>query len=285
MEKKDLGGMLKGKLKEASDTVKNTVKDAKIPDVKLPDIKIPDVKVPDQVKNVFKKNDVTKDTPADEAKEVNAEHEQEIKKAEAQEAAEKKDAELSKSEIQAVRVISPMNAVKIFYYMMAVDGTIDLKEEEKFDLIGKEIDPDFDENKPHVVKKCEEQLSKVIDSDDYYDAVQDGVEEALLSQQVFDKGYVPARMLVWDLLTLAYSDESYNDVERKLMKYIVRKVDIPKDVFLEMENSYLTVDDLEKELKWIKTTDRPYLTIETQVKEIERREQAIYESIKALILL
>lgn len=285
MEKKDLGGMLKGKLKEASDTVKNTIKDAKIPDVKLPDIKIPDVKVPDQVKNVFKKIDVTKDTPADEAKEVNAEHEQEIRKAEAQEAAEKKDAELSKSEIQAVRVISPMNAVKIFYYMMAVDGTIDLKEEEKFDLIGKEIDPDFDENKPDVVKKCEEQLSKVIDSDDYYDAVQDGVEEALLSQQVFDKGYVPARMLVWDLLTLAYSDESYNDVERKLMKYIVRKVDIPKDVFLEMENSYLTVDDLEKELKWIKTTDRPYLTIETQVKEIERREQAIYESIKALILL
>ena len=285
MEKKDLGGMLKGKLKEASDTVKNTVKDAKIPDVKLPDIKIPDVKVPNQVKNVFKKNDMTKETPADEAKEANAEQEQEIQKAEMQEAAEKKDAELSKSEIQAVKVISPMNAVKIFYYMMAVDGTIDLKEEEKFDLIGKEIDPDFDENKPHVVKKCEEQLSKVIDSDDYYDAVQDGVEEALLSQQVFDKGYVPARMLVWDLLTLAYSDESYNDVERKLMKYIVRKMDIPKDVFLEMENSYLTVDDLEKELKWIKTTDRPYLTIETQVKEIERREQAIYESIKALILL
>ena len=277
MEKKDLGGMLKGKLKEASDTVKNTVKDAKLPDVNLPDIKIPDVKVPDQVKNVFKKSDVTKEETVDDNKEINAEQEQE--------AAEKKDAELSKSEIQAVRGVSPINALKIFYYMMAADGTIDLKEEEKFDFIGKEIDSDFDENKQYVVKKCEEQLGKVIDSDDYYDTVQDGVEEALLSQQVLDKGYVPARMLVWDLLTLAYSDESYNDVERKLMKYIVRKVDIPKDVFLEMENSYLTVTDLEKELAWIKTTDRPYLTIETQVKEIERREQAIYESIKALILL
>lgn len=277
MEKKDLGGMLKGKLKEASDTVKNTVKDAKLPDVKLPDIKIPDVKVPDQVKNVFKKSDGAKEETVDDNKEINADQEQE--------AAEKKDAELSKSEIQAVRGVSPINALKIFYYMMAADGTIDLKEEEKFDFIGKEIDPDFDGNKQYVVKKCEEQLGKVIDSDDYYDTVQDGVEEALLSQQVLDKGYVPARMLVWDLLTLAYSDESYNDVERKLMKYIVRKVDIPKDVFLEMENSYLTVTDLEKELAWIKTTDRPYLTIETQVKEIERREQAIYESIKALILL
>lgn len=283
MEKKDLGGMIKGKLKEATDTVKNTVKDAKIPEVKLPDIKMPEVKVPDQVKNVFKKNDPSKEVPDEENTESNTE--QEAEKTEEQEKAEKKDAELSKTEIQAVRAVFPMNAAKIFYYMMAVDGTVELKEEEKFDYIGHEIDPDFDENKAHVIKKCEEQLGKVIDSDDYYDAVQDGVEEALLSQQFFDKGYVPAKMLVWDLLTLAYSDESYSDVERKLMKYIVRKMDIPKDVFLEMENSYLTVNDLEKELKWIKTTDRPYLTIEAQVKEIERREQAIYESIKALILL
>ncbi len=285
MEKKDLGGILKGKLKEASDTVKNTVKDVKLPDVKMSDIKMPDVKVPDQVKNVFKKKDADKGATAEENIELNSEQVQEAKNTEAQEAAEKKEVELSESEIQAVRVVSPMNALKIFYYMMAADGTIDLKEEEKFDLIGKEIDPDFDKNREHVVKKCEDQMGKVIDSEDYYDSVQDGVEEALLSQQVLDKGYVPARMLVWDLLTLAYSDDNYNDVERKLMKYIVRKMDIPKDVFLEMENSYLTVNDLEKELKWIKTTDRPYLTIEAHVEEIERREQAIYESIKALILL
>ncbi|MCR5778862.1 MAG: hypothetical protein K6G84_15835 [Lachnospiraceae bacterium] len=136
-----------------------------------------------------------------------------------------------------------------------------------------------------MIKFCKEQLDKVIDSEDYYDVVQDGVEEALLSKQVFDKGYVPVKMLVWDLITLAYSDDIYNDAERKLMKYIVRKVDISRDVFLEMENSYLTVANLEKELNWVKSTDRPYLTIENQVKEIERREQAIYESVKALILL
>ena len=52
-----------------------------------------------------------------------------------------------------------------------------------------------------------------------------------------------------------------------------------------MESSYLTVTDIEKEKAWIKTTDRPYLTIEAHVKELEKREQAIYESVKALILL
>lgn len=281
MDKKELGGMLKGKMQEAADAVKNTVKDAKIPDIKKPDLKIPEIKIPDQVKNVFKKSEDTKETQEN----VEASCEDSNLKAEEQIQTEKKEAELSKDDVQAVRILSPINAVKIFYYLMAADGNIEKSEEEKFEEISREIDPEFDEHKEHVVKVCKEQLDKVIDSEDYFDVVQDGVEEAILSKQVLDKGYVPAKLLVWDLLTIAYSDDSYNDPERKLMKYIVRKTDIPKDVFLEMESSYLTVTDLEKELQWIKTTDRPYLTIEKQVKEIERREQAIFESIKALICL
>ena len=265
MDKKELGGMLKGKLQEATDAVKNAAKDAKIPEVKMPEIKKPDIKVPDQVKNVFKKKDENNESSTEETAE------------------EKK--EYSKSEIEMVKGISPLNAVKVFYYLMVADGNIEKSEDEKFTLIGREIDPEFDEHKEYVIKVCKEQLDKVIDSEDYYDVVQDGIEEALLAKQDFDKGLVPVKLLVWDLLMLAYSDEAYSETERKLIKYIVRKVDIPKDVFLEMENSLLTVNDLENELKWIKNTDRPYLTIETQVKEIERREQAVYESIKALIVL
>lgn len=281
MDKKELGGIIKGKMHEAADAVKNTVKEVKIPDIKKADIKMPEINVPDQVKNVFKKSGDTNELQ--ESDEVVAEGMDE--KTREQKQLEQKETEFSRDDIKAVRVLSPINAVKIFYYLMAADGKIEETEEVKFEQIGKEIDPEFDEHKEYVVRTCKEQLDKVIDSEDYFDVVQDGVEEAILSRQMLDKGYVPAKLLVWDLLTIAYSDDSYNDQERKLMKYIVRKIDIPKDVFLEMESSYLTVKDLEKELEWIKTTDRPYLTIETHVKEIERREQAIYESIKALICL
>ncbi len=248
MEKKELGKMLKGKLQETASEVKNAVKD----------VKKPDIKVPDQIKSVFKKSESEGET---------------------------KEAEIAKTEIQTVKVVSPINAAKVFYYLMAADGTIESAEEEKFNLIGNETDPEFAKNREYIIKTCKEHLDKVIDEDDYYDAVQDGVEEALLAQQVLDKGYVPAKLLVWNLLTIAYSDNSYNEIERKLIKYIVRKVDIPKDVFLEMESSYLTVMDIEKEMEWIKETDRPYKTIEMTVKELERREQAIFESVKALIYL
>ena len=45
--------------------------------------------------------------------------------------------------------------------------------------------------------------------------------------------YITPKLLVWDLLTIAYSDESYDETERKLLKYIVRKLQIDKAVFLE----------------------------------------------------
>ena len=92
-------------------------------------------------------------------------------------------------------------------------------------------------------------------------------------------------MLVWDLLTIAYSDESYDESERRLLKYIVRKLSIDKSVFLEMESSILTLMDLERELNWIKTTDRPYLTIENMVNELADRKNVIFESVKDLIAL
>ena len=50
-----------------------------------------------------------------------------------------------------------------------------------------------------------------------------------------------------------------------------------------MESSFLTLQDLENELSWIKTTNRPYLTIEAIVNEIADRKTAIFESVKDLI--
>ena len=68
-------------------------------------------------------------------------------------------------------------------------------------------------------------------------------------------------------------------------KYIVRKLQIDKAVFLEMESSILTILDIEKEIAWIKTTDRPYLTIEARVNELTKRQTVIFDSVKDLITL
>lgn len=253
MAKIDFGKGLKDKLQGAVDSAKAAAKDVKIPDVK---VKAPDMKAKAaEIRDSFKKKEKTPVKSADDA------------------------------EILEIKIISTRSALKIIYYLMAVDGEIFHSEEEKFDSIGKELDPDFAANKEQIVKECQAQLDKVIEPDDFYDVLQDGVEDALLASRQTADSFITPKLLVWDLLTVAYSDESYDDAERKLIKYIVRKTNIDKAVFLEMESSILTLMDIEKELTWIKTTNRPYLVIEGMVNELVDRRNVIFESVKDLISL
>lgn len=243
---------LKDRMKGSLDTLKTAAKTVKVPEIKKPEINLADIKIP-PVKELFQKKE--------------------------SEQPEKGDSPIR------ITSISTRNALKIFYYMMAVDGELFHGEEEKFELIGQEVSPEFEAIKESVIGECQRQLDKVIDAADFYDVLQDGVEDALLSSAKSEDTFITPKLLVWDLLTLAYSDEQYDETERRLLKYIVRKLDIDKAVFLEMESSIQTLMDLEKEQQWIKTTERPYLTIEAMVNEVEDRKHVIFDSVKALIAL
>ena len=186
---------------------------------------------------------------------------------------------------EEIKSISSKSAIKIIFYMMAADGKIYHDEEEKFNEIGRELDPDFEANKNTIFLECQAQMSKVTDLGDYYSVLQDGVAIAITAGANAKESVISPKVLAWDLLAVAYSDGSYDDKERQLMKYIVHKFNIDKTVFLEMESSFLTLMDLENELNWIKTTDRPYLTIESIVNEISDRKTAILEGLKDLIAL
>jgi len=186
---------------------------------------------------------------------------------------------------EEIKSISSKSAIKIIFYMMAADGKIYHDEEEKFNEIGRELDPDFEANKDTIFQECQAQMSKVTDLGDYYSVLQDGVAIAITAGANAKESIISPKVLAWDLLAVAYSDGNYDDKERQLMKYIVHKFNIDKTVFLEMESSFLTLMDLENELNWIKTTDRPYLTIESIVNEISDRKTAILEGLKDLIAL
>lgn len=247
----------KEKVQKATDSVVEAVKKVKLPDI--------------DVKNIFKKKEKDGENSIE-----NGKNEKKVKT---------EEEGIKEADVLNITAIPTRNAIKIFYYLMAADGEIFHSEEEKFDSIGKELDPKFSEHKEQIIKECQGQLDKVIDPDDYYDTVQDGIEDQLIHMKVTDGSFITSKLLVWDILTVAYSDERYNEVERKLLKYVVRKTNIDKAVFLEMEGSILTLMDIENELEWIKTTNRPYLTIESMVNELNDRKNVIFESVKDLIAL
>ncbi len=258
MVKFDLGRSLK-KTKEtlqgAVDTVKTASKDVKLSDVKLPEVKVPDIDAVQDKINQVKDSLLKKETS--------------------------EDADISKWDSKS---ISTHNAMKIIYYMMAADGQIFQSEEEKFDAIGAELDPEYANHKDQIIKECQVQMDKVIDPEDYNSVLKEGMEEALNSSRTTEDSFITPKLLLWDLLTIAFSDDTYDETERRLIKQVVRKLNIDKSVFLEMESSMYTLVDLEKELQWIKTTDRPYLTIEMMVNEIADRKNVIFESVKDLIM-
>lgn len=234
----------------AVNTVADKAREIKVPDIKLPEIKLSDIKMPT---NLFQK------------KETGAEEES-----------------VPAVEVKALSVRSVM---KIIYYMMSVDGDVLHNEEEKYDEIGRELDPDYDGKKELIISACKNQMQKVIDPEDYYAVIQDGVEEAIHEGANTRNAIVTPKVLLWDLMTIAYSDGHYDARERQLLKYTARKFCVDKSVFLEMESSFLAILDLDEELEWIKKADRPFLRIESMVNEIADREAVIFESVKDLISL
>lgn len=183
-----------------------------------------------------------------------------------------------------MHLLKMKSATKIFYYLMAVDGDVSSEELNCFDEIGHEIDPDsFAIFREVVITDCEKQLNSTIDEEDHYEVVLEGADRALAEQTDDLFSGVSIRLLVWDMLVIAFSNYHYAECERRLIKHIVRTMGVEHSVFLEMEQLMKTNVSVGKELSWIKTTNRSYAEVAPIVAELENRRAVIMTCAKALI--
>ena len=293
MEIKETGKGIKDRLHGAVDSVKSSVKDVKLPDIKAPDVKElfrrkkdgqPEKSVSEQSEEILQ-NTEPDDSEAEGISSDTSEETTETVAPQQKNQDEEKTGDNNDKSREKRITIPVRNALKVFYYLIAADGKILDEELRKFDEIGAALDPAFEAHKSEIIEECNEQLENTIDPEDYYDVLQDAVGEAIDSSSYDGGSFITPRLLLWNMLTIAYCDGDYAEQERRLLKCVVRKLNIDKAVFLEMENSILTVTELENELQWIKTTDRPYLQIEAMVNRINHRRDTIFESVMALIAL
>ena len=293
MEIKETGKGIKDRLHGAVDSVKSSVKDVKLPDIKAPDVKELFRRKKDgqsEESELEQNEEISQNAEPDDAEAEGISSDTSEETAET-DASQRKNRDEEKTgdyngKSREKRITIPVrNALKVFYYLIAADGKILDEELRKFDEIGTALDPAFEAHKSEIIEECNEQLENTIDPEDYYDVLQDAVGEAIDSSGFDGGSFITPRLLLWNMLTIAYCDGDYAEQERRLLKCVVRKLNIDKAVFLEMENSILTVTELENELQWIKTTDRPYLQIEAMVNRINHRRDTIFESVMALIAL
>ena len=181
-------------------------------------------------------------------------------------------------------LIKKKSAITAFYYFIAVDKNVSDEEIDMYESIANEIDPDsFNEYKDSIDEDYQKQIDKIIDEDDFFDVILEGIDQVLLKKDKEKEEGVSSRYLLWNLLVVAYSDGDYSYEERKLLKHIARMLDIEKDIFLEMEQLMKANVAVNNELATIEKSDKPYNEIRPIVEELENRRKVIIESATTLI--
>ncbi len=182
-----------------------------------------------------------------------------------------------------IKVIEKKGALKAFYYLMAVDGVTPV-EMGCFEEIGTELlGADFVGVKNDILSACQSVTESVTSDDEYYDVIQEALDNAL-NEEVFDieEGVTP-RLLLWNMLTLAHSDLSYVEEENRLISHVARVLNIDKSVFTEMKQLMSAISSVQTEKATLDNSSRPYSEIRPLIDEVEKRKQTIVEAATALI--
>lgn len=243
-----------GVIRDAIDTVSSAVKDVKIPEIKLPEVKLSELD-PVQAVDLIKS-----------------------KIGHSSESSQRDVAETG---------LSAKDALRIFYYLMSVDGELLEEELGGFYSICTEMCLDHEIDKDALIAECKADLEAISNLKNPIISAMLCSDRILRSPNDIptDKNSVTPKLLIWDLFAIAYSDGSCNDLERELISYIANALAIDDSILLEMESSSLTLLDVDREIRWLKTTDQPYLVIEAQIQELEARKAAVQDGVRSLIAL
>ena len=133
-----------------------------------------------------------------------------------------------------------------------------------------------------MIKECESHIETANDIE-RYDIIQEGLDEALKEDALSLETGVPPRLLVWDMLTLSYSDGGYSGDEKRLINHVGRVLKVEASIMLEMNQLIGTAIAIEDELMVLSQSNKPYAEIRPIVDEMEKRKKVILDSAKDLL--
>ncbi len=178
--------------------------------------------------------------------------------------------------------ISADGAIKLMCVIMAADGEMAEEEISRICEMGGELDPAFEAHKEETIEACTA-LVKKLDAENYQEDLNDLARDVIRDTLNVPGAAVPVKLLLWDLLVVAQSDNHYQEEEAKLIRYIARHMEVDKSIVPEMENYIRAVMAIENEISWLKTTDRPFGVVEPAMNELADRKTVIMQSVHDLI--
>ena len=184
-----------------------------------------------------------------------------------------------------MQLITKENAFKIFYYIIASDGMITQEEIGKLDEVGAQIfGDDYMDVRNNLIGECQAKMAPITyHPEDSFEIISEAIDDAFQAATDDLLNGIPKRLLVWNLLTIAYSDNNFDQNERKLLRKINRKLELNESVLFEMEQYITTVLGIENELGRLKESMDPYKFVRPLVEELENRRDTIRQAAIALI--
>ena len=161
------------------------------------------------------------------------------------------------------------DAVRLAYYLMAVDGHISECEEEYLEEVAKGFGvTDFsilEETRKDVreildltselklIEKMEnkENYNLYASITEYKLSIND-TEDNTSTLEFLSVNDITPNILLWNLMTMAIKDLEYSENESMLIKYIAGKWNVDETVLVEMDNSIRALYAVQNDLNWIK---------------------------------
>ena len=180
-------------------------------------------------------------------------------------------------------IINKKSVLKIFYYLMAIDGVSE-EENDKFQEISKQIcGESFTKNQEEIIRECNDYINSISEEDDRFDMIQEGIDRELKNVVERPENGIASRMFIWNMLVLAHSDNDYSDVENRMISHISRIMKIDKSVFAEMKQLIIVVNSLDRQIKELEQSQRPYSEIQPLIEEAKNRQSTVVTASTALI--
>lgn len=256
---------LKKEMQKSVESIRQSVKEVA---EKMPE-SMKDIKVPESVKDLSQKGQAAFEEALERTKKVmNPEpaHEEVA--------------------VPAVRelVLSVKDSLRLCYYLIIADGTVSDEENVRFCELGRELDPEFESYQESIIEEGISLMQRAAaDKDEYYDSIHDCVNDIIQSSASPVENGVHGKLLLWNLLTVAFSEGEYSSSEKRLLRLIARRASIDGTVLLEMEHTLRTLFAIEAEENWIKNSDRSYAVVEERINELEDRKSTIMLGVQALM--
>lgn len=255
-------------IQKSAESIRQSVKETA---EKMPE-SMKDIKIPESVKDLQQKGQTAFEEAVAKTKKA--------LKPEPAEPAHKEQADPVVQEL----TLSIKDSLRLCYCLIIVDGTVSDEENARFCELGRELDPEFESYQESIIEDGLSMLQRSVeDGDEYYDIIHDCVSDIIQSSAPPVENGVRGKLLLWDLLTVAFSEGEYSSSEKRLLRLIARRAGVDGTVLLEMEHTLRTLLAIEAEENWIKNSDRSYAVVEARINELEDRKNTIMLGVQALM--